>query len=123
MAPAAFWVAKNLVAAGAATRLEVQVSYAIGVAEPVSIRVHTFGTSDVSETELAGAISDVFDFTPLAIIDRLGLRSAIYTATAAYGHFGRDPEVGVPDAGGPEVQFFPWEITDRVDDLRAALGG
>ncbi len=116
------WAAKNVVAAKLARRCEIQLAYAIGVAEPVSIRVHTFGTGEVSEADLARAISDVFDFRPAAIIDRLGLRSPIYVATAAYGHFGRDPELGLPDAGGPEVQFFPWEITDRADDLWAALG-
>jgi S-adenosylmethionine synthetase len=120
---AARWAAKNVVAAGLAKRCEIQLAYAIGVAEPVSIRVYTFGTSEVSEAELSLAISHVFDFTPAAIIDRLGLRSPIFTATAAYGHFGRDPEVRVPDAGGPEVQFFPWELSDRVDDLRTVLGG
>jgi S-adenosylmethionine synthetase len=117
------WAAKNVVAAKLAKRCEIQLAYAIGVAEPVSIRVHTFGTSQASEADLAGAISKVFDFKPAAIIDRLGLTSPIFTATAAYGHFGRDPEVAVPDAGGPEVQFFPWELTDRVDDLTRALGG
>ncbi|HIF23772.1 MAG TPA: methionine adenosyltransferase, partial [Gemmatimonadetes bacterium] len=101
------WAAKNVVAAQLAKRCEIQLAYAIGVAEPVSIRVHTFGTSQASEADLAGAISKVFDFKPAAIIDRLGLTSPIFTATAAYGHFGRDPEVAVPDAGGPEVQFFP----------------
>ncbi len=116
------WAAKNVVAAKLAKRCEIQLAYAIGVAEPVSIRVHTFGTSQASEADLAGAISKVFDFKPAAIIDRLGLTSPIFTATAAYGHFGRDPEVAVPDAGGPEVQFFPWELTDRVDDLMGALG-
>ena len=116
------WAAKNVVAAKLARRCEIQLAYAIGVADPVSIRVYTFGTSDASEAELARAISEVFDFKPAAIIDRLGLRSPIFTATAAYGHFGRAPEIGVPDAGGPEVQFFPWEIDDCVDDLRTALG-
>ena len=85
---------------------------------------HHLGTAKerLPEADLAQAISEVFDFKPAAIIDRLGLRSPIYTATAAYGHFGRDAEVGVPDAGGPAVQFFPWELTDRIDDLRTALG-
>jgi len=93
------WAAKNVVAAQLAKRCEIQLAYAIGVAEPVSIRVHTFGTSQASEADLAGAISKVFDFKPAAIIDRLGLTSPIFTATAAYGHFGRDPEVAVPDRG------------------------
>ena len=88
------WAAKNVVAAKLARRCEIQLAYAIGVADPVSIRVYTFGTSDASEAELARAISEVFDFKPAAIIDRLGLRSPIFTATAAYGHFGRAPKIG-----------------------------
>jgi len=120
---AARWAAKNIVAAGLARRCEIQLAYAIGVAEPVSIRVHTFETSEVSEGELADAVQQVFDFRPGEIIKRLGLRNAIYTPTAAYGHFGRTPETMVPDAGGEEpVCFFPWEVTDRVDDLRSAVG-
>ena len=118
---AARWAAKNIVAAGLATHCEIQLSYAIGVAEPVSIRVRKQGNNDVPEAELARAVSEVFDFTPAAIIDRLGLRAPIYTPTAAYGHFGRSPERKLPDAGGEEAQFFSWELTDRVDDLRSAL--
>ena len=116
------WAAKNIVAAGLADRCEIQLAYAIGVAEPVSIRVNTFGTGKVEEAELTRALREVFDFTPSGIIDRLGLRSAIYTPTAAYGHFGRTPEVRKPSAGGDEVQFFSWELTDRVDDLKNAVG-
>jgi len=78
--------------------------------------------AQVSEYELARAVSEVFDFTPLGIIHRLGLRAPIYTSTAAYGHFGRTPEMRVPEAGSSEVQFFPWELTDRVEDLKNALG-
>jgi S-adenosylmethionine synthetase len=119
---AARWAAKNVVAAGLAARCEIQLAYAIGVAEPVSIRLRTFGTSEIPETELAKAVGKVFEFTPARIIERLALRNPIYTPTAAYGHFGRIPELRVPDAdGGEPVQFFPWELTDRVDDLRAAL--
>ena len=76
----------------------------------------------MSEYELARAVSKVFDFTPSGIIDRLNLRAPIYTSTAAYGHFGRTPEARVPEAGGAEAQFFPWELTDRVEDLKNALG-
>jgi len=117
------WAAKNVVAAGLARRCEIQLAYAIGVVEPVSVLVRTFGTSEVSEEELSRAVSEVFDFRPGSIIERLGLRNAIYTPTAAYGHFGRAPELRVPDAGGTEeVQFFSWELTDRVDDLKTAVG-
>ena len=121
---AARWAAKNLVAAGLAERCEIQLAYAIGVVEPVSVLVRTFGTSELSEDVLSKAVANVFDFRPAAIIEQLGLRNPIYTPTAAYGHFGRAPEMRVPDAGGTEaVQFFPWEVTDRVDDLKTAAGG
>jgi S-adenosylmethionine synthetase len=117
------WAAKTVVAAGLARRCEIQLAYAIGVAEPVSIFVRTFGTGEVPEEKLARAIGEVFDFRPAAIIDELGLRNPIYTPTAAYGHFGRTPETKVPSTGGTDpVQFFPWELTDRVDDLRTAVG-
>jgi S-adenosylmethionine synthetase len=120
---AARWAAKNVVAAGLAKRCEIQLAYAIGVVDPVSVRVQAFGTSEVAETELADAVSEVFDFRPGAIIDRLGLRNPIYTPTAAYGHFGRQTEMRVPDANGSKpVRFFPWEQTDRVDELRSAVG-
>jgi S-adenosylmethionine synthetase len=120
---AARWAAKNIVAAGLAKRCEIQLAYAIGVVDPVSVRVQTFGTSEVAETQLASAVSEVFDFRPQAIIERLGLRNPIYTPTAAYGHFGRQSEVRVPDANGSKpVRFFPWEQTDQVDELRSAVG-
>jgi S-adenosylmethionine synthetase len=102
------WVAKNLVAAGAAKRAEVQVAYAIGVAHPVSVMVDTFGTETVDPEKLRAAMWDVFDFRPAAIIRDLDLTQPIYRETAAYGHFGR--------------KEFPWEGTNRVDDLRAAVG-
>jgi len=121
---AARWAAKNVVAAGLARRCEIQLAYAIGVIEPVSVHVQTFGTGEVPDIELAGAVREVFDFRPKAIIERLGLRNPIYTPTAAYGHFGRTPETRVPDAGGTEpVTFFPWETTDLVGDLRSAVAG
>lgn len=120
---AARWAAKTVVAAGLARRCEIQLAYAIGVAEPVSVLVLTFGTGEVPEPQLSEAVRKVFDFRPVSIIDDLGLRNAIYTPTAAYGHFGRTPTVEVPSAGGSDaVQFFPWEITGRVDDLRSAVG-
>lgn len=121
---AARWAAKNVVAAGLARRCEIQLAYAIGVAEPVSIRVLTFGTSELPEAEIADAVSKVFDFRPKKIIETLDLLKPIYTPTAAYGHFGRTPEKKVPSAGGDEeAQFFPWELTNRVDDLKTAVGG
>ena len=120
---AARWAAKNVVAAGLARRCEIQLAYAIGVVEPVSVHLQSFGTGEVSDVELADAVSEVFDFRPGAIIDRLQLRNPIYTPTAAYGHFGRAPEKRVPDAGGTApVQFFPWELTDRIEELRKAVG-
>lgn len=105
------WVAKNIVAAGLAHRVEVQVAYAIGVAEPVSVNVETFGTetAGVTREAIAEAVRKVFDLRPAAIIDELDLKRPIYEATAAYGHFGRQ------DAD------FPWERTDRVEALRAAI--
>jgi S-adenosylmethionine synthetase len=107
---AARWVAKNVVAAGAAQRCEVQVAYAIGVAHPVSILVETFGTSTVDPTQIAGAVQEIFDLRPAAIIRDLDLRRPIYKKTAAYGHFGRSDKE------------LTWEQTGRVDDLKSALG-
>jgi len=104
------WVAKNAVAAGLADRLEVQVAYAIGKANPVGLYVESFGTGHIDDDAITRAILDVFDLRPKAIIDQLDLLRPIYAQTAAYGHFGRE----LPD--------FTWERTDRVDDLRAAAG-
>ncbi len=117
---AARWAARNLVDAGVASRCEIQLAYAIGVAEPVSIHVDTFGTGQVPDGQLADAIEEVFDFRPLTIIERLGLRSPIFRSTAAYGHFGRTPEDRTLE-DGRIVQLFPWEKSDRVDDIRAAV--
>jgi S-adenosylmethionine synthetase len=120
---AARWAAKNIVAAGLAHRCEIQLAYAIGVVDPVSVRVQTFGTSELPESKIEAAVAEVFDFRPGAIIERLGLRNPIYTPTAAYGHFGRTSEVKIPDSNGAKpVRFFPWELTDRVDELRSAVG-
>jgi S-adenosylmethionine synthetase len=104
------WVAKNLVAAGAAERIEVQVSYAIGVAEPVSIRVDTFGTARVDDEKIEAAIRKRFDLTPRGIIEALDLLRPIYRQTAFHGHFGRTGDA------------FTWEKTSRADDLRRDLG-
>jgi S-adenosylmethionine synthetase len=103
-------VAKNLVAAGAARRCEVQIAYAIGVAEPVSIRVDTFGTGRSDEERMVRAVRKVFDLTPKGIVTGLDLLRPIYRRTAAFGHFGRS-----------EAEFT-WERTDRVDALRRDLG-
>lgn len=103
------WVAKNVVAAGLARRCEVQVAYAIGRAEPVGLYVETFGTGVVDNQVLSAAIVDTFDLRPAAIIDALDLLRPIYSATAAYGHFGRE----LPD--------FTWERTDRAQTLAAAV--
>jgi S-adenosylmethionine synthetase len=108
---AARWVAKNVVASGAATRCEVQVAYAIGVAHPMSLMVETFGTNTVDQAAIEAAVNQVFDLRPGAIVRDLDLRRPIYKRTAAYGHFGRE------DADG-----FTWERTDRVGDLKSALG-
>ncbi len=107
---AARWVAKHVVAAGAARRCEVQVAYAIGVARPVSLMVETFGTEAVDPTKIADAVSQLFDLRPAAIIADLDLRRPIYRRTAAYGHFGRSDK------------DFTRESTPRVDDLKSALG-
>jgi len=117
---AARWAAKTVVAAGLARRCEIQLAYAIGVAEPVSVRIDTFGTGAIDDHRIALAVQEVFDFRPAAIIERLSLRTPIYRPTAAYGHFGRDPEQRRLD--GRTVALFPWEELDRVDDLRAAAG-
>ncbi len=116
---AARWVAKNIVAAGLARRCEVQLAYAIGVKEPVSIMVDTFGTGQVSDSAITGAVRDVFDLTPGGIISTLDLRKPIFSSTSSYGHFGRAPEkVG---NGKRSMTRFSWEKTDKVGDLRRAV--
>jgi S-adenosylmethionine synthetase len=116
---AARWAAKNVVAAGLARRCEVSLAYAIGVIEPVAVYVDTFGTGRVDDARLTEAVRQVFDFRPGAIIERLGLRAPIYRRAAAYGHFGRAPVV--EQHNGRTLQLFPWELIDRVEDLRTAL--
>lgn len=106
---AARWAAKNVVAAGLAKRCQIQLAYAIGVAEPVSVLVETFGTGVVSDDKLSEAVSKVFDFRPTAIIRDLDLRRPIYRQTAAYGHFGRT-----------DIDL-PWERTDRTEQLKACI--
>jgi S-adenosylmethionine synthetase len=107
---AARWVAKHVVASGAASRCEVQVAYAIGVARPVSLLVETFGTETVDPAKIAAAVDSIFDLRPAAIVRDLDLKRPIYRKTAAYGHFGRNEK------------DFTWEETSRVDDLKQALG-
>lgn len=104
------WVAKNVVAAGLAERVEVQVAYAIGKAHPVGLYVETFGTHEVAPERIVSAIKEVFDLSPKGIISSLNLLRPIYTATSSYGHFGR------------ELEAFTWEKTNRVDELRRATG-
>ena len=104
------YVAKNIVAAGLAREVEVQVAYAIGVAKPVSINVHTFGTGKIDEDKLVGIVGEVFDLRPKAIIQQLDLLRPIYRKTAAYGHFGR------------ELPEFTWERTDKAEELKRAAG-
>ena len=106
---AARWVAKHVVASGAALRCELQIAYAIGVARPVSVLVETFGTERVDRAKIAKAVDALFDLRPAAIIRDLDLRRPIYQRTAAYGHFGRSD------------QGFTWELTPRLDDLRRVL--
>ena len=116
---AARWVAKNIVAAGLAKRCEVQLAYAIGVAKPVSVAVDTFGTSSVPESKIMRAVEDEFDLTPRGIMAALDLRKPIYSATSAYGHFGRTPvRVG---RGRSARTLFTWERTDRAAKLARAV--
>ncbi len=105
-------VAKNVVAAGLATKCEIQVAYAIGVAEPVSLLIDTFDTGIVPESKLSATLRELFDFRPAGIIKTLDLKRPIYQATAAYGHFGRHPHDGL----------FPWERVDMAETLRNAFG-
>jgi S-adenosylmethionine synthetase len=104
------YIAKNIVAAGLAERCMVQLAYAIGVADPVSVNVNTEGTGRISESVLARLVRDNFELTPRGIIESLNLRRPIYKATAAYGHFGRTED------------GFSWEKTDKAEALRAGAG-
>ena len=104
------YVAKNVVAAGMATRCEVQLAYAIGFAEPVSIAVDTYGTGTIDDNRISAIVKELFQLKPAGIIESLNLLQPIYKKTAAYGHFGR------------ELPEFGWEKTDKVEDLRKAAG-
>ncbi len=130
------YIAKNMVAAGVAKRILIQISYAIGVAEPVSVFVDTYGTSrvDMSDADIAGRIQELFDMRPAAIESVLKLRNPIYSETAAYGHFGRthrkkektfsrfDYTEGGWIHKTVEVELYTWEKTDKVDEIRKAFG-
>ncbi|MDQ8165647.1 MAG: methionine adenosyltransferase [Gemmatimonadota bacterium] len=116
---AARWVAKNIVAAKLASKCEVQVAYAIGVAKPVSVMVDTFETATVDERKIMRAVEQVFDLTPKGIIEALDLRKPIYSDTAAYGHFGRTSER--TRRFGKSVTTFTWERTDKVAALKKAI--
>ncbi len=126
---AARYIAKNLVAAGVAKEVLVQLAYAIGVAKPVSIFVNTRGTAMVnkSDGEIARIVGEIFDLRPAKIVEKFGLKNPIFEPTAAYGHMGRTPykkEVEVIENGKPvmkEVQFFGWELLDSVDKIKAAI--
>ena len=104
------YVAKNIVAAGLADEVEVQIAYAIGISKPVSINVHTFGTGRIDDKKIKQLINEHFDLRPKAIIQHLDLLRPIYKKTAAYGHFGR------------ERAEFTWENTDKAEELKAAAG-
>ncbi|AUM75065.1 methionine adenosyltransferase [Paracoccus jeotgali] len=113
------WVAKNIVAAGLAKRCEIQISYAIGVAEPTSISLNCFGTETVPVAKIVRAVREVFDLRPFAIIRELDLLHPIYRPTASYGHFGKEP--GPISYGGRTCRGYTWEETDMAEKLKAAI--
>jgi S-adenosylmethionine synthetase len=115
------YVAKNIVAAGLADRCEIQVSYAIGVARPTSISVNTFGTGAIDDRRIEALVREHFDLRPYGITKMLDLVHPMYQQTAAYGHFGREPQV-VEKSDGSSYTTFSWEKTDRADALRADAG-
>ena len=125
---AARHIAKNMVAAGVADEMLVQVAYAIGVARPVSVFVDTYGTGVVPDAQIARKVEELFDLRPAAIIRRFGLKNPIYEPTAAYGHFGRKPYTKAVKVGKPGhqtdklVQFFAWEKLDAVESVKKAFG-
>ncbi len=125
---AARYIAKNLVAAGVAKELLVQIAYAIGIARPVSIFVNSFGSSVISDAEIAAKIPQFIDLRPAKIIEKFSLKNPIYEVTASYGHMGRDPfvkEVEVMEQGVKkikEIQFFGWEKLDSTDKIRDIFG-
>ncbi len=125
---AARWIAKNMVAAGVAREMLVQVSYAIGVAKPVNVFVNTYGTGIIPDNEIADKVSQLFDLTPAGIIRDLRLKQPMYEESASYGHMGRKPETVaktfINDEGQPfvrEVELFTWEKLDRIEDIKKAF--
>jgi S-adenosylmethionine synthetase len=114
------YVAKNIVAAGLADRCEIQVSYAIGVAEPTSVSINTFGTGKVSDEKIVQLVREFFDLRPYGLTRQLDLLHPIYRPTASYGHFGREPVEIVYN--GKQHTAFTWEKTDKADALRDAAG-
>jgi len=128
---AARHIAKNMVAAGVAEEILVQLAYAIGVAQPVNIYVNTYGTAKVAlnDSEISEKISELFDLRPYAIEERLKLRNPIYEETAAYGHMGRTPQTITKKYSSPyfgdlvkEVELFTWEKLDYIDKIKATFG-
>ena len=123
---AARHIAKNMVAAGVADEMLVELSYAIGVAEPINIYVNTYGRSHVaaSDGEIARKVAQLWDLRPYAIEEQFSLRQPKYTETAAYGHFGRTPQVVTKTFGGKpvEVELFSWEKLDYIDKVKEAFG-
>jgi len=113
------YIAKNIVAAGLADRCEIQLSYAIGVAEPTSVYVDCFGTAKADEEKISSAVRSVFSLTPRKIIETLNLRTPIFAATSRHGHFGRAP--GTITVGGKKYDTFTWEKTDKAEALKAAV--
>jgi S-adenosylmethionine synthetase len=111
------YIAKNVVAAGLADRCEIQLSYAIGVAEPTSVYVDCFGTSKVDESRISEAVRATFRLTPRGIIEALNLRSPIYSPTARHGHFGRPP--ASIEIKGKKYDTFTWEKTDKAESLKS----
>jgi len=120
------YIAKNVVAAGLADKCELQLSYAIGVADPTSVYVDCFGTAKIDEEKISKAVREIFGLTPRKIIESLKLRTPIYSATARHGHFGRKPSEGQyydrvkRESRGPKLEFFTWEKLDKVDALKSA---
>jgi S-adenosylmethionine synthetase len=118
------YIAKNVVAAGLADRCEIQLSYAIGVADPTSVYVDCFGTNKADEEKISKAVREVFGLTPRKIIETLDLRKPIYSPTAKHGHFGRKPYEGQyfdpvkRVHRGPKINFFNWEKTDKAEALK-----
>ncbi len=115
------YIAKNLVAAGVCEEVEVRLAYVIGRAEPLDVTIETFGTAKVDEKRLAARVRELFPLTPLGMIEYLRLRQPIYQPTAAYGHFGRTPYLQKDPVSGKTLNFFTWERTDRVKELKRTL--